>query len=51
LVEEQRRYDAPPKGHCPNCNEVIPLSAQGCPKCYAVFTRGSAWKILPIKDA
>jgi len=51
LAEEQRRYDALPKGHCPSCNEVILQSAQECPKCRAVFTPGSAWKVLPIKGA
>lgn len=51
LAAEQRRYDLLPKGHCPSCNEVILLSAQECLKCRAVFTPGSAWKVLPIKGA
>lgn len=51
LVEEQRAYELLPKGHCPNCEAVIPMSTQECPSCSAVFGAGSAWKVLPVKNA
>lgn len=50
LTEAQRAYELLPKGHCPSCEAVIPISAQVCPRCRALFGTGSAWKILPIKD-
>jgi hypothetical protein len=50
-TEEQRAYEMLPKGRCPNCEAVIPLSTTECPKCRAVFGADSAWKILPIKTA
>ena len=51
LAEEQRQYDSLPKGRCPSCDAVILMAAQECPKCRALFATGSAWKVLPIKDA
>jgi hypothetical protein len=51
LTEEQRRYDALPKGRCPSCDAVILLSAEECPKCRALFTPESTWKVDPIKGA
>jgi hypothetical protein len=51
LAEEQRAYEALPKGKCPNCKAVIPLSAAECPQCRAAFGPESAWKVLPLKDA
>src|SRR5882672_7397006 len=48
IAEEQRRYDALPKGRCPSCAEIILLSAEECPKCRALFTAGSTWKIDPV---
>lgn len=51
LAEERRLYDLLPKGHCPSCEAVILMSAQECPKCRAVFTPGSAWKVMPIEHA
>src|SRR6267142_2527427 len=50
LTEEQRAYELLPKGHCPSCKSVIPISVQECPICHALFGPESAWKILPIKD-
>lgn len=50
LTEEQHAYDLLPKGNCPGCETVIPLSASECPKCRALFGPGSAWTVLPLKD-
>lgn len=47
LSEEQRAYERLPKGNCPNCDAVIPLSSLECPKCKASFGPGSAWKVTP----
>ena len=35
------------KGLCPNCDEILPLSSQKCPKCAADFGAGSAWRVRP----
>lgn len=35
-------------GNCPNCTRSIPLSSTECPRCKAVFTEGSAWKVQPL---
>lgn len=34
-----------PMGTCPNCSTVIPITAQNCPKCKALFGPESDWKI------
>lgn len=47
LNEEQRAYERLPKGECPNCDAVIPVSSVECPKCEANFGPGSAWKVRP----
>lgn len=47
--QEQRASDLKPKGTCPNCNEVISLDSESCPKCQASFAAGSAWKIRPLR--
>ena len=49
LSEEQRAYDLLPKGHCPNCEAVIPMVSDECPKCRALFSSGG-WKVLPIEN-
>ena len=38
-----------PKGTCPNCSTVMPLTSQGCPKCGAIFEEGAVWKLVPVK--
>lgn len=48
LREQQKAYDALPKGTCPNCTKVISLSATECPACQAVFTGVGAWKPVPL---
>jgi hypothetical protein len=50
LFEEQRTYELLPKGRCPNCETVIPLASQECPKCHAKFSRDDGWKVLPLGD-
>jgi len=50
-AEEQRVYDAAPKGHCPNCKALILVSASACPKCTAMFGAGSAWQVRPLKGS
>ena len=46
--QAQRAYTAIPKGTCPNCDAVIPLESQSCPKCSANFEKGAAWRIRPL---
>jgi hypothetical protein len=48
LSEEQRAYEMLPKGTCPNCDALIPVSSVECPKCSANFGRGAAWKVKPL---
>lgn len=53
-AERQRAdeaYAALPKGMCPNkkCGAILPLNSQACPKCFALFEDGAAWKVRPIK--
>lgn len=40
-----------PKGQCPNCQNVIPLSSAECKHCGANFDTGSSWRVLPKSDA
>lgn len=44
----QAALDGGPKGQCPNCDNIIPLHAESCPKCKAVFGVGSAWQVVPV---
>lgn len=37
-----------PRGACPNCDTVIALHAESCPKCKAAFGVGSTWIVRPI---
>lgn len=37
-----------PLGKCPNCDSIIPLYSEECPKCQALFGLGSAWKLIPL---
>lgn len=36
-------------GQCPNCDAVISLMSDECPKCRANFGPGSSWKPVPVK--
>ena len=38
-----------PKGRCPNCAATVPLHAEECPSCKAMFGPGSAWKVVPLQ--
>lgn len=38
-----------PKGRCPNCSATIPLHAEECPSCKAMFGHGAAWKVVPLQ--
>jgi len=33
-------------GHCPNCEQLLRLSATECSRCKAVFGEGSNWKVM-----
>ena len=48
LDAEKRAYEMLPKGTCPLCEAVIPLSAEECPRCGALFGRGAVWKPVPV---
>jgi len=48
LSEEQRNYERLPKGNCPMCNSIIPMSLLKYPKCGAMFGKDSAWSIIPL---
>jgi len=45
LSEAERAEALLPKGKCPACDAVIPLTAEQCPKCTALFTSDSKWKV------
>ena len=48
-LQEQRAYDALPKGVCPNCKKtLLLLSTDKCTKCSALFGLHSAFKISEI---
>lgn len=36
-------------GQCPNCDALISLMSDECPKCRANFGLGSSWKPVPVK--
>lgn len=40
-----------PKGVCPNCDKPIPLASLKCKHCGANFGPGSAWRVLPHREA
>lgn len=55
LVEAQQpkkelETEIPPneKARCPNCQEIIRLSARECPICRADFSYVAAWKPVPV---
>ena len=48
MPEEMRAYELLPKGTCPCCEVVLPLSSIECPKCKALFGPDSAWSIKPL---
>jgi RNA polymerase subunit RPABC4/transcription elongation factor Spt4 len=51
-AEEARQIeDRLPKGVCPNCDAIIPLSSLKCKHCDAHFGPGSAWSVLPKNEA
>lgn len=47
-ASDQALLDSAPKGICPNCDSVIPVIVESCPKCKAVFGIGSAWQVRPL---
>lgn len=48
LAAEQRVYELQPKGICPNCGTVCPLTSKSCPQCKASFEQDSRWSLKPI---
>jgi len=50
LSEEERVYALLPKGQCPNCDTVLPLTTEVCPECKAMFGPDSAWQLVPLKE-
>lgn len=50
LSEAERAYALLPKGQCPSCDAVLPLTTEECPKCTATFGPNSAWKLAPLKE-
>ena len=49
MSEEARIEALTPKGQCPNCDIVLPLTAEKCPKCAAMFGPSAAWKLIPVR--
>lgn len=47
---EHRRIadESAPKGVCPNCETMISIFAETCPRCKAFFGSGSSWSIKPV---
>jgi hypothetical protein len=37
-----------PLGRCPNCCATLPVQAEVCPSCKAVFGHGAAWEVEPL---
>lgn len=50
LSEDERAYALLPKGICPNCSAVAPLSSESCPKCTAMFGPDSRWRLAPKNE-
>lgn len=50
LSEAERAYALLPKGKCPNCSAVIPLSSEDCPNCTAMFGPSSRWRLTPTSE-
>ena len=48
MTEAKRAEALLPKGKCPACGEVIPLASEQCPKCTALFTADSNWRVTPL---
>lgn len=48
MTEEERAEARLPKGQCPACDAVIPLSSEQCSACSALFTEDGSWKIKPL---
>jgi len=48
LGSERRTYVDLPKGICPHCDRVVPLTSNNCPRCGAIFGPSSAWSIRPV---
>lgn len=38
-----------PRGTCPNCTTVMPLTSSACTKCGAIFSEGASWNLIPLK--
>jgi uncharacterized RDD family membrane protein YckC len=51
LSEDERAYVLQPKGQCPNCDALIPLTSETCPKCQAMFGPKAAWNPKPLREA
>ena len=50
LSSQQREYAGLPKGLCPNCGDVLPISSHTCPECKAMFGPLSSWKITAFNE-
>lgn len=50
LPEAERIYALLPKGTCPNCSAVFPLSQETCPKCTAMFGTDKRWRLTPASE-
>lgn len=48
MNEEQKAYERLPKGKCPSCEQIIPLTSKECPKCQASFGEGATWRVKPL---
>jgi hypothetical protein len=47
-VAEQHAEALIPRGTCPSCDSVLPLTSEECPHCKALFGPRSAWSIKPL---
>lgn len=48
MTEAKRAEAMLPKGKCPACGDVILLASKQCPKCTALFSPDSNWKVKPL---
>lgn len=38
-----------PRGTCPNCTTLMPLTSVACTKCGALFSESASWNLIPVK--
>lgn len=47
-LKDEAIADAGPKGMCPSCDRIIPLSSEKCRYCKANFGEYASWSVIPV---